>query len=273
MARGDYQIEVIEGRHSELVTPDEPDGVRLDIPARSTLWGRMEFRLYVAARPDRRRRVGVVGAGGVTILDDITEVEEFDHAPWSTDQLSGLVAFEAWQQSAGRRAVLRDRDAFPMFVDAVRSIEPAVARTLERVAREVEADVTVHLSETVRKIFGRVLNELDDLDNPMRTAIGTHPARERCWNQRHRAEELGTEVSTLGSRPEPTPEAPSIDDLVAPPPMRSRRIGRPVPGRPCDDRGISLPCSPTLLPTAYAAVSTPMRASCTTTTDTLTTCC
>jgi histidine kinase/DNA gyrase B/HSP90-like ATPase len=62
LARGDYQIEVLEGRRSELVTPEEPEGVRLDIPARVTLWGRIEFRVYVAARSDRRRRVAVVGA-------------------------------------------------------------------------------------------------------------------------------------------------------------------------------------------------------------------
>jgi hypothetical protein len=215
LARGDYQIEVIEGRHSELVTPEEPDGVRLDVPSRSTLWGRMEFRLYVAARPDRRRRVAVVGAGGTTILDDLAEIEEFDHAPWSSDQVSGLVAFEALQQSAGRRAVLRDREAFPVFLDAIRSIEPAVARTLERVAREVDVDVAGRLNEAVRRIFGRVLKELDDLDNPMRTAIGTQPGQgavlgeitepERLLQERERAEPSETR-----------PEIPSIDELVPP---------------------------------------------------------
>lgn len=112
-----------------------------------TLWGRMEFRLYVAARPDKRRRVAVVGAGGTTVLDDLAEIEEFDRAPWSSDQVSGLIAFEALRQSAGRRAVLRDRDAFPVFLDTVRSIEPAVARTLERIAKEVDVDVAGRLNE------------------------------------------------------------------------------------------------------------------------------
>jgi hypothetical protein len=37
LARGDYEIEVIEGRSSELVLPEKPDGVRLAIPARLTL--------------------------------------------------------------------------------------------------------------------------------------------------------------------------------------------------------------------------------------------
>jgi hypothetical protein len=37
LARGDYVIEVVEGRSGELVTPEEPEGVRLEIPAQPTL--------------------------------------------------------------------------------------------------------------------------------------------------------------------------------------------------------------------------------------------
>ncbi|MGH2630142.1 MAG: ATP-binding protein [Actinomycetota bacterium] len=238
LARGDYEIEVIEGRRSELVTPEEPDGVRLDIPARSTLWGRMEFRLYVAARPDRRRRVAVVGAGGTTIVDDLSEVDEFEHPPWSNDQVSGLIAFEALKQSAGRRAILRDRDAFPVFVDAVRSVEPAVARTLERVAREVDVDTAERLNDAVRKIFGRVLKELADLENPMRSAFGTQPG----------------DGATLddGTIPEAQPPSheedagtglggPSIEDLVPPAGPLDQGPEPPPHARPEPRRSRSLP--------------------------------
>ena len=245
LARGDYEIEVIEGRHSELVTAEEPDGVRLDIPPRSTLWGRMEFRIHVAPRPDRRRRVAVVGSGGTTIIDDVTEIEEFDHPPWSSDQVSGLIAFEALRQTAGRRAVLRDRDAFPVFVESLRSIEPAVVRTLERVAREVDVDVAGRLNEAVRRIFGRVLKELADLDDPMRTPVGTEPGRGAIL-----AEEpsVHREVGDAEAGVEPGErwlEPSSIDDLEPPddigePMAEPPRGVRPGPGRP---RSL-----PTLLP-------------------------
>ncbi len=243
LGRGDYQIEVIEGRRSELVTPEEPDGVRLDIPARSTLWGRMEFRLYVAARPDRRRRVAVVGAGGTTIIDDIAEIEEFDQPLWSSDQVSGLIAFDALQQTAGRRALLRDRDAFPVFLDAVRSVEPAVARTLERVAREVDVDVAGRLNETVRRIFGRVLKELADIENPMRTAIGSQPGQGALL-------EVAGDAGRLQQEPteptEPRPEVPSIDELVPPAtPFEEATLEPPPEARPDPRRARSLP---TLLP-------------------------
>ncbi|MFL5800118.1 MAG: hypothetical protein ACJ77A_19575 [Actinomycetota bacterium] len=245
LASGDYEIEVIEGRHSEMVTAEEPDGVRLDIPSRSTLWGRMEFRIHVAARPDRRRRVAVVGRGGTTIIDDIAEIEEFDHTPWSSDQVSGLIAFEALQQTAGRRAILRDRDAFPVFVDTVRSIEPAVARTLERVAREVDVDVAGRLNETVRRIFGRVLKELADLDDPMRTPVGTQPGQGAMLT-----EEPGTEGEALRDaaaepRESGLPE-PSIEDLAKALPVPQELGDHPTPqARPDAGRSRSLP---TLLP-------------------------
>lgn len=147
--------------------------MKLEIPARPTLWGRIEFSLYVAPRdPGQRRRVAVVGRAGTTIIDDIAEVEEFEGHPWSSDQVSGQVVFEALQQSAGRRAILRDRDAFPVLVDAVRAIEGAVVQTLERVEREIDSQSADRLAEAVRRIFARVLKELADLDNPMRSPLG-----------------------------------------------------------------------------------------------------
>jgi hypothetical protein len=49
-----------------------------------------------------------------------------------------------------------------------------VAQTIERVAREVDAETADRLSDLIRRIFGRVLKELEDLDNPMRSA-GSEP--------------------------------------------------------------------------------------------------
>src|SRR6266545_6287886 len=175
LARGDYTIEVVEGRAAEVVTAEEPEGVRLALPAHPTLWGRIEFALYVAADTDRRRRVAVVGRAGTTILDDLAELDEFDREPWTSGQVSGQIIFEALQQTAGRRAVLRDRDAFPVFRDAVESVETVVARTVERVRHEVDTQTADRLSEAVRRIFGRVLKELADLENPMRITVGDEP--------------------------------------------------------------------------------------------------
>ena len=177
LARGDYAIEVTEGRAIEVVLPEKPDGIRLAILPKPTLWGRIEFSLYVAPPDGRRRRVAVVGRAGTTIIDDIAELDEFAALPWSSDQVAGQIVFESLQQSAGRRAVLRDRDAFPVFVQTVKGVEAAVAETVTRVAQEVDATTADRLSDVVRRIFGRVLKELADLDNPMHTPVGSQPGQ------------------------------------------------------------------------------------------------
>ena len=64
LARGDYVIEVIEGRSGEVVTPEKPEGRTVSTSAAlAMLWGRIEFNLYVVPRdgklvPRRCRRQG-----------------------------------------------------------------------------------------------------------------------------------------------------------------------------------------------------------------------
>jgi hypothetical protein len=238
LARGDYTIEVIEGRHGETVTPDEPEGVRLAIPAHSTLWGRIEFLLYVSPKPDRHRRVAVVGRAGTTIIDDLSELEEFEGPPWDTDQVSGQIVFESLQQTAGRRAILRDREAFPLFVDAVRSIEPAVVKTLERVAKEVTEEMADRLADSVRRIFSRVLKELADLDNPMRTPIGTEEGDGGLLTHGREAEGSGGEPGGGGAE-EPPP--PTLEDLMPPPVSREAEEQPPPAARPAGGGSRALP--------------------------------
>lgn len=175
LARGDYTIEVVQGRCSELVTAEPIDGVRLPLAPCPTLLGRVDFSLWLAARPDRHRRVAVVGRAGTSILDDLCELEEFRYPPWNSDQVGGQIIYEALSQAAGRRAILRDRDAFPAFQAAVRAVEPTVSRALERITRELDRALTDRISERVRVIFARVLRELADIDNPMRSWLGEAP--------------------------------------------------------------------------------------------------
>ena len=171
LEQGLYEVEVAEGQAAIVVTPDTPDGVLVPLAAHATLWGPIEFQLYVAPPDEKARAVAVVGRAATSVLDDITELEEFAEPPWNSGQVSGRVTFEALQQSAGRRAVLRDDDAFPIFVETVRSITPTVSALVQRVAAEVDADTSERMSQEIRRVFATVLKELDDLDNPMRSAI------------------------------------------------------------------------------------------------------
>lgn len=231
LARGDYIIEVQEGRTSEIVTPEEPDGIRLEIPSRQTLWGRIEFALYVASTADRARGVAIVGRGGTTIVDDIREVEEFEGEPWSSDRVSGMISFDALQQTAGRRALLRDREAFPVFVDTVRSVEVAVKRTLDRVAREVDEQTQERLADAVRRIFGKVLRELSDLENPMRTLVGTTIGDGALTfapidtERRERDDGSNGAASDVASFPDPFPPPEEPTDTTEEPPRHASGEG------------------------------------------------
>lgn len=230
LARGDYVLEVVEGRTAELVTPEEPEGIRLPLPAQSTLWGRIEFALYVAPDPDRRRKVAVVGRAGTTILDDLVELEELEHEPWTTGQVSGQVVFEALQQSAGRRAVLRDGDAFPVFREAVRSVEPAVLRAVERVRREVDETTADRMSDALRRIFGRVLKELADLENPMRTPVGQEPGEGGMFEAPSAPGRDG-HGAPRSSSPEPSPSLDELEPTPAAPPPSTPDGGEARPDR------------------------------------------
>lgn len=172
LERGDYEIEVIEGTAAELVTAEVPEGVKVPLKARTTLWGPLEFALYVTPPTGTRHQVAVVGRAGTTIIDDLTDLEEFAIPPWTSGQVSGRVQFEALLQSAGRRAIIRDDVAFPVFLDAITSIAPVVQAMVDRVRAELDQGTSDRLSDEIRRVFASVLRELEDLDNPMRTAIG-----------------------------------------------------------------------------------------------------
>ena len=228
IAAGAYEIEVQEGRNATTVAPEKPVGVRLAIAKQKTLWGTIEFSLFAVPPGGQTERVSVVGSAATTILDDIVELEEFDRPPWNSGQVSGFISFTALRQTAGRRSVLRDREAYPVFYDAVTAAEAHVDKALERINTRVAEETVDRMSSTVRKVFGKVLRELDDLENPMRTVVGTRPGEGALL--------AGERASRYGPAPEGSGEindAPISLDLPTPSPPREREeeSAEPMPGR------------------------------------------
>jgi len=236
LAAGLYEIEVIEGTKREFVTPEEPDGVKVALRAHETLWGLLEFALYVAP-PGTTRSVAVVGRAGTTIIDDLTAMEEFEHQPWVGDQVSGRIQFAALQQSAGRRAILRDDDAWPVFVEVVKSVEPLIEAMAKRVRAELDRDTADRMGDQIRKIFSRVLKELDDLDNPMRTPMGDDEGEGGLLSG---LESPGGSGSAPGDDEENAERAPSIDDL-SPDPGPDQLPPLPEGAKPSGRRAKRLP--------------------------------
>jgi hypothetical protein len=144
--------------------------------------------------------------------------------------------FESLQQTAGRRSVVRDRDAFPVFIDAVKAIEPIVIKTLDRLREEVDEQTADRLSDTVRRIFGRVLKELADLENPMQSPVGSSVGAGGLFE----GEPHDRGGSDAPSPPDAQPPEPApIGEPTAREP--TPRNGDERPARPEDRRRRALP--------------------------------
>jgi hypothetical protein len=155
LERGEYVLEIVDGDRCEIVAAgDEHDGVPLLLAPRETLWGTIELSLFVTAEPLPHRRVAVVGGAGTTIIDDVAAIDELARYPWTSGHVSGHVTFTALAQTAGRRAIVRDREAFPVFLDTIVGCEPAVLRALRRLARAEAGDLTARVSRAVLGAFG-----------------------------------------------------------------------------------------------------------------------
>ena len=131
----------------------------------------------------------------------------------------------------------------------IRSIEPAVAASVAKMAKDVDEATAGRLADTVRKIFGRVLKELADLDNPMRTALGSEVGEGALFGGEGLDGALPAAVTDSGPAAGP-PEAPQkwppggdIPDLTpelsAPPEQPDS--GPSTPARPDRRRSSDLP--------------------------------
>ncbi len=112
--------------------------------------GFVEVELYVGPRTQARKRVSVVGVGGVQVVPDLTLDPEFDHHPWNSDQVQGEIRFPAIRQITGRRGVQRDRRVYPLFAAAVQSIEADLAARVERFNQEQESQTDSRLSRAAQ---------------------------------------------------------------------------------------------------------------------------
>ena len=231
LERGDYELEIIEGRTSQLVTPEAPEGLPVSLPSQRTLWGTLSFSLWVSLADGKRRKVSVVGRAGTAIVDDISEMDQFDHPPWNGRQVAGRVMFEALQQTAGRRAIVRDRTAFPVFAELVRSAEAPILRAIDRVNEQVDRSTADRLSDTLRRVFRRVLKELDDVDNPMRTRLGSDSGEGALWvpDSDERAMVTDAPSPVRDGIPEPDRDHPPLPSLnPAELGLARRRTGDPT---------------------------------------------
>lgn len=157
-----FSLQVVHGRRAERVRPGKFDGDLFMTRVRTDL-GFVEVELYVGPRTQARKRVSVLGAGGVQVVTDLALDPEFDHHPWNSDQVQGEIRFSPIRQTTGRRGIQHDRRAFPLFAAAVQVIEADLAARIERFNREQESQADNKLSKAVREAFRKAMSEIEAL--------------------------------------------------------------------------------------------------------------
>ena len=118
---------------------------------RTSRWGASSSTSTSRRSDGKRRRVAVVGRAGTTIVDDLGELDAVRRRSMVSDQVSGQIVSEALQQSAGRRAVLRDPRPFPRPSTRCGPSRVALAPAIEPRHEEVDTQTADRLADTVRK--------------------------------------------------------------------------------------------------------------------------
>ncbi|MFC2008761.1 ATP-binding protein [Chloroflexota bacterium] len=173
LLRREFAIQLVENTKGAFVQADQYQGTLFPTTVVHTKHGPIEIALYVWHSANRHRRVSLVGEGGATVYDDISEIDEFACLPWDSDQVEGEVRFAALRPSTSRQGVVRDSKRFPIFVSALKGLEQSLKDAIAQMTREHEEAISRQMVTHLRSIFQRLLRDLRDVDSPVRVAYRT----------------------------------------------------------------------------------------------------
>lgn len=133
-----------------LVEPRQFTGQLLhDLPAPGVAGGDVYVELY-QADSDSSGAVGLY-RNGTRILPSITELDEFQHAPWTSGRLEGLVDAAGLSVSPGSRlGVVRD-SAFVAFKRALLPVESRLIEILEEQKLAEEEETSLRILNSVQR--------------------------------------------------------------------------------------------------------------------------
>ncbi len=135
----------------------------------STDFGPVRLELYVLEKEDRSAAVPVLrakekGSGATRVYRDLTEIDEFQCAPWSLRRIQGWVRFDGATLSGPHRGQFLQDERYHAFVAALKGVEDE----LSSVVRVQDAQrEKIGLRRVLRQLRGdleRVCRELPHLD-------------------------------------------------------------------------------------------------------------
>ena len=156
-------IDVVDSvaRREIQVTPREFDGERLEIPRRyATPLGDVNVEVYVRGEGSAGAAGIAVCKDGTRVIEDITSLLQFQHAPWNDGRLEGLLDFEPLMLAPGTRSGIVADAALDALVAAAATIEADILAAVSG-REEAEAErASRQLLKQVHKAFASALSEL-----------------------------------------------------------------------------------------------------------------
>ncbi|MFQ5983602.1 MAG: ATP-binding protein, partial [Woeseiaceae bacterium] len=152
------QIKVIDrqARKEFKVEPRQFSGRLLhQLPPATTARGEVYLELYLA-EPGPDSRVGLYRAG-TRVVADLTELDEFQHEPWTSGCLQGIVDAAFLHLTPGTRTGIVRDSAFGDLCRALTDAEDALVRIIAEQRQAEEERASRKMLHTIQKAFREAL--------------------------------------------------------------------------------------------------------------------
>jgi hypothetical protein len=246
-------------RKDLIVTPREFEGDRLDIPRRfATSHGDVHAELYFRSESSSENAGIAVCKDGTRVLKNITELMQFQHAPWGDSRVEGILDFDAFNLAPGTRDGIVPDERLDAFVSAMQAVEPLILAVIEKREQAETDKASKKILKQVHRAFVNALRELPSneylfFDIPeSSTSLGRKEGEKGRAGPGTGAGETeldGMPTPTAADAPRPSIEQPllPLGSGVLTSVRISPRHARRVPGEECrlsatatDEHGIKL---------------------------------
>jgi Histidine kinase-, DNA gyrase B-, and HSP90-like ATPase len=144
-----------------LVAPREFSGELLVLaPHLATQFGDVVVELYLFGEAPSAGRGVAICKDGTRVLRQITELEQFQHAPWTDGRVEGVLDYGALSLAPGTRDGIVPDERLTAFCEAVERVEPEI---LQEIAQRDHAESARASRDILRQVHRAFVSALRDL--------------------------------------------------------------------------------------------------------------
>lgn len=148
-------------KKSFIVKPKDFKGEKIPI-TELRLSGDRKIKLNLHITQQGENGVVALVRQGTKVLDDISKIEELNHAPWNSTMLEGLISNKFVSPTPGRTNLIVD-ESYSEFIDAMKTIENKVSEYIkeaeEKRNQKINHELHVRLQNTLSNIMAELSSE------------------------------------------------------------------------------------------------------------------